>query len=124
MNSGYENNYCNIYGSSSDNNINYAQNNNNNYGYQQNYNNNNGYGNPIYYYNNNPVYASIPASGPNTNVNISEPDTKNEVYNVKPRVTFLRNRAKDFSHNRNRENAPGYVGNGHGIPAYVQQPPQ
>ena len=62
-----KNNYCNIQGSSSDNNLKCAQNNNNNnynYVYQQNYNNNNGYENPIYYYNNNPVYASIPASGP------------------------------------------------------------
>ena len=148
-NNDYNNNNYNLY-----NNLNYNDNfkqyNNNNYSNYQNnynysnysnynYNNNNQYGNVIRYYNNYPVYTTIPASGFTSNsiASSTKPaEGSQNTYEKKdsdlkgktalkrpevPRVIMLDIKPQDYCHARPPEYSPGLVGQKMGVPAYARQ---
>ena len=132
----YENNYNN----------NYYQNNNNYY--ENNNYNNNAYGKILHYYNNYPVYSSIPASVPNSsnkfqNINNEEigqsyskkiskkisTDSstlkdKTSLKSNKPKAEPFKIRKEDICHLRPPEYSPGYIPMPPGKPAYAYQPYQ
>ena len=153
----YENNYYN--------NVNYQNNNNNYYNknnykdqynnyYQNNYyNNNNNYNNPygnvLHYYNNYPVYASIPASvsysnNPDSNNQEETTEDNKEPYikktskesanNLIGKTSLKSKKSKggivltynkqDICHARPPQYAPGFIGMAPGKPAYAMKPPQ
>jgi hypothetical protein len=134
----YENNYNN----------NYYQNDYNNNYYENNNYNNNAYGKILHYYNNYPVYASIPASVPNSsnksqNINneeIGQSYSKNISKKIstdsstlegkigqksnKPKAVPFKIRKEDICHLRPPEYRPGYIPMPPGKPAYAYQPYQ
>ena len=118
-------------------NNNYNYNNYNNYNYN-NYNNNNQYGNVIQYYNNYPVYATIPATGFTSNSNTTtNPVIENQnTYEKKdselkgktalkrpevPKGIMLKIKPQDICHARPPEYSPGFVCQKMGVPAYARQ---
>ena len=118
-------------------NNNYNYNNYNNYNYN-NYNNNNQYGNVIQYYNNYPVYATIPATGFTSNsTTTTNPVIENQnTYEKKdselkgktalkrpevPKGIMLKIKPQDICHARPPEYSPGFVGQKMGVPAYARQ---
>ena len=147
-NNKYNNNNYNLYNNLNYNN-NYNQYDNNNYSnYQNNYNysnysnynnNNNQYGNVIKYYNNYPVYSTIPASGFTSNsiASSTKPaEGSQNTYEKKdsdlkgktalkrpevPRVIMLDIKPQDYCHARPPEYSPGLVGQKMGVPAYARQ---
>ena len=151
---GYENNqeyvnYNNLNYEGNDNYYYYDKGNNqytNNY-YENNYNNN-AYGKILHYYNNYPVYASIPASVPNSsnksqNINNEEigqsyskkiskkisTDSstlkdKAGLKSNKPKAEPFKIRKEDICHLRPPEYSPGYIPMPPGKPAYAYQPYQ
>ena len=148
----YENNYYNNL--NDQNNNNYYNNNNyvgqynnyyqNNYNYYNNNNNyNNPYGNIVHYYNNYPVYASIPASGAYSNNQDENIENNNEIYEKKTSgesnnligKTSLKSKKskggivltykkQDICHARPPQYAPGFVAMPPGKPAYAMKPPK
>ena len=147
-NNEYNNNNYNLYNNLNYNN-NYNQYDNNNYSnYQNNYNysnysnynnNNNQYGNVIKYYNNYPVYSTIPASGFTSNsiASSTKPaEGSQNTYEKKdsdlkgktalkrpevPRVIMLDIKPQDYCHARPPEYSPGFVCQKMGVPAYARQ---
>ena len=122
----YENNYNNRNDYNNNinnyNNLNYSYNqNNNNYQYNNNYNNNNFNGKIIRYYNNYPVYSTIPASVPNSNKEEQDKNNyvKKESENLKKKPLLRSRKSKggivlsynpqEMCHLRAPEYAPGYV---------------
>ena len=158
-NNKYNNNSYNLYNNLDYNNNNYNQYNNNsysNYNNNYNYNNysnynynnsnnysnkNNQYGNVIKYYNNYPVYATIPAAGytSNATTTTSNPIGENQnTYEKKdsdlkgrtalkcpevPKGIMLKIKPQDICHARPPEYSPGFVGQKMGVPAYARQSP-
>ena len=157
-NNKYNNNSYNLYNNLDYNNNNYNQYNNNsysNYNNNYNYNNysnynynnsnnysnkNNQYGNVIKYYNNYPVYATIPAAGYTSNATTtSNPIGENQnTYEKKdsdlkgrtalkrpevPKGIMLKIKPQDICHARPPEYSPGFVGQKMGVPAYARQSP-
>ena len=152
MNNYYDNGYNN-----NNNNLNYGYNysnnnyNNNNYNnnyYNNNYNqyNNNNlnnynqsYGNVLHYYNNYPVYSTIPASGPYANNNNNENDyskkSSSDFTGQKPK-TILRGKKgtrgaiiltpdkKNMCMLRDPQYNPNIAGINNERPAYTFQPPK
>ena len=148
-NNEYNNNNYNLYNNLNYNN-NYNQYDNNNYSNYQNnynysnysnynYNNNNQYGNVIKYYNNYPVYSTIPASGFTSNSIASttkpaegnqntyekkDSDLKGKTALKRPEVRgaiMLNIKPQDYCHARPPEYSPGLVGQKMGVPAYARQ---
>ena len=146
-NNNYNNYNDNYY--QNDYNNNYYQNDYNNNYYHNNYyqnNYNNPYGNVLQYYNNYPVYATIPASGPYSNNQVQNYNEGNEQYYSKKLSTdssslkgktALKNkpsgevtskpfkiRKEDICYLRPPGHAPGFVSVAPGKPAYANQPPK
>ena len=148
-NNEYNNNNYNLYNNLNYNN-NYNQYDNNNYSNYQNnynysnysnynYNNNNQYGNVIKYYNNYPVYSTIPASGFTSNSIASttkpaegnqntyekkDSDLKGKTALKRPEVRgaiMLNIKPQDYCRARPPEYAPGLIGQKMGVPAYARQ---
>ena len=130
------NNYSNY-----QNNYNYSNYSNYNYNNYNNYNNNNNqYGNVIKYYNNYPIYSTIPASGFTSNSIASttkpaeenqntyekkDSDLKGKTDLKRPKVhgaIILHIKPQDYCHARPPEYTPGLIGQKMGVPAYARQP--
>ena len=131
---GYDNNY------NYDNNQNFGNADNNYYNYNNNYNNqynnyNNPYGNILQYYNNYPIYATIPASIKNENQeeqnneyqSIDAPALKGKT-ELKPeepkRAIILNIDPKNICHARPPQYSPAFIGMPPGMPAYAFKPPK
>ena len=128
------NNYSNY-----QNNYNYNNYSNYNYNNYSNYNINNQYGNVIRYYNNYPVYTTIPASGFTSNSIASttkpaegnqntyekkDSDLKGKTALKRPEVRgaiMLNIKPQDYCRARPPEYAPGLIGQKMGVPAYARQ---
>ena len=133
-NDNYQNNNYNNnnYNNSNNNNFNnnyYDQNNfynynnnynNNNYN-NNNFNNNNQYGNIVGYYNNYPIYSSIPASTPSSNSYTSNQSQNNDTKRKGPIIVPFS--IENMCLLRDPSYGQGYPGQAVGQPFYVNLPP-
>ena len=116
------NNYNNNYNNNNYNNNNYSNNNYNN----NNYNNNNYNENIVGYYQNYPIYSSIPASTSSSNScpYTSKQSQNNDTSNKKRKGPIvIPFRKENMCMLRDPRYGPGYAGQAIGVPSYVNLPP-